>query len=243
MSTALPLNVTPFIPSPVPPAVTRPCPKLLAFGDSLVYGYGDVDGGGWVERLRRRWMHQTLLQGDRAPVLYNLGVRGDGVEQVTRRLEMEFSQRGERRHDQPDGIILSVGTNDSPRLGKPTGRNFLALEAFESAIALLLENAQRLAPVVFVGMTPVDETAMPFLDCLYYHQADQARYNSIIRDACQRRQIPHLDLYHLWLERGESWWRSRLGADGLHPNSSGYAAILEDVLAWDALSQWTSPLA
>jgi len=30
--------------------------KLVAFGDSLIYGFGDGVGGGWVERLRRQWM-------------------------------------------------------------------------------------------------------------------------------------------------------------------------------------------
>ncbi|MEM9771733.1 MAG: hypothetical protein AAF889_09090, partial [Cyanobacteria bacterium P01_D01_bin.73] len=38
------------------PKVTQPL-KVLAIGDSIVYGYGDVSGGGWVERLRRQWMH------------------------------------------------------------------------------------------------------------------------------------------------------------------------------------------
>ncbi|MCZ8162768.1 MAG: G-D-S-L family lipolytic protein, partial [Microcystis sp. LE19-196.1B] len=30
--------------------------KIVALGDSLVYGYGDPVGGGWAERLRRLWM-------------------------------------------------------------------------------------------------------------------------------------------------------------------------------------------
>ncbi|MGB3613732.1 MAG: hypothetical protein WBA10_08060 [Elainellaceae cyanobacterium] len=30
--------------------------RCIALGDSLIYGYGDPDGGGWVERQRRQWM-------------------------------------------------------------------------------------------------------------------------------------------------------------------------------------------
>ncbi|WP_338429447.1 hypothetical protein [Synechococcus elongatus] len=30
--------------------------RWIAIGDSTVYGYGDPEGGGWVERLRRQWM-------------------------------------------------------------------------------------------------------------------------------------------------------------------------------------------
>jgi len=30
--------------------------RVTAFGDSLIYGYGDPINGGWVEQLRRQWM-------------------------------------------------------------------------------------------------------------------------------------------------------------------------------------------
>ncbi|MDE5070814.1 MAG: G-D-S-L family lipolytic protein, partial [Trichodesmium sp. St5_bin8] len=56
--------------------------KIVALGDSLVYGFGDYEGGGWVERLRRHWM----LPDSPGHVLYNLGVRGNRVLQVEQRL-------------------------------------------------------------------------------------------------------------------------------------------------------------
>ena len=30
--------------------------QLVVIGDSGVYGWGDPEGGGWCERLRRQWM-------------------------------------------------------------------------------------------------------------------------------------------------------------------------------------------
>ena len=81
--------------------------KVLALGDSLVYGFGDPIRGGWVEQLRRQWMAPDSL----GHVMYNLGIRGDGVQQVSQRLDAEFHCRGELRHRVPDVIILSVGTN------------------------------------------------------------------------------------------------------------------------------------
>jgi lysophospholipase L1-like esterase len=62
--------------------------KLVVLGDSIIYGFGDPEGGGWVERLRRQWM----LPDSPGHVLYNLGVRGDGVKQVQERVEQEFRQ-------------------------------------------------------------------------------------------------------------------------------------------------------
>lgn len=208
--------------------------RIVALGDSSIYGFGDPEGGGWVERLRRRWM----MPESPGHVLYNLGVRGDRVSQVALRLESEFRNRGELRNKVPDVILLSVGINDSARLGKPTGRNFTEFARFQDEISGLLDNAQQLCSVLFVGMTPVEELRMPFSNCLYYNHADQYRYTDAIQAACQERQIPHLDIFGLWMQRGESWWRSRLSSDGLHLNPQGYAALLDDFLAWDCGFQW-----
>ena len=216
-----------------PSFTTEQSLRLIALGDSLVYGYGDPEGGGWVERLRRRWM----IPGEPGHVLYNLGIRGDGIERVAQRLEIEFRHRGELRNRVPDGIILSVGVNDSARLGRPDGKPVMSLDNFEVAIAHLLERAQQLCPVWFVGMVPVNESRMPFLDCFYYSHANQYRYKEATRLACQQRQIPYLDIFDLWQSRGESWHEYRLASDGLHPNTIGYRDMLHDILNWEPLAR------
>jgi lysophospholipase L1-like esterase len=208
--------------------------RLVAIGDSLVYGYGDPDGGGWVERLRRQWLHPHSP----GHALYNLGIRGDRVHQVAQRLKHEFHHRGELRHRVPDGIILSVGINDSARLGRLNGKNFTEFSDFRRDLEQLLDQAQQLCRVFFVGSPPVDEDKMPFSNCLYYNHADQRHYKEAIRKACIVRNIPYLDIFELWLMRGETWWRSRLSPDGLHPNSEGYEALLHEVSTWEPLQQW-----
>ncbi len=171
--------------------------KVIALGDSLVYGFGDPIGGGWVERLRRSWMEAD------DHILYNLGIRGDRVAQVSERLEQEFRYRGEIRNRVPDLILLSVGVNDTPRLGRPDGKSFTNFELFQTQIINLLEQAQQLCPILFVGMVPVNEEKMPFLDCLYFNHFDQYRYKEFTKHACQARQIPYLDLFELWQHRGD----------------------------------------
>jgi lysophospholipase L1-like esterase len=207
--------------------------RIIALGDSLIYGFGDPVGGGWVERLRRQWMYAD----GSGHALYNLGVRGDGVAQVYHRLEQEFRQRGEMRNRLPDLIILSVGVNDTPKVGRREGRTLTHFGAFMEQLANLLDRAQQLCPVIFVGMAPVDESKMPFLDCLYYDRNEQYRYKEATRIACMLRRIPYLDIFDLWVERGEEWLRSRLGSDGLHPNVQGYEALLEDVVNWEPFSK------
>jgi lysophospholipase L1-like esterase len=210
--------------------------KVVALGDSLIYGFGDPVGGGWVERLRRSWMGS----GSSGHALYNLGIRGDGVSQVAKRLESEFRHRGELRNRLPDLMILSVGVNDSARLGRLDGRNFTDFARFESEIDILLDRASQLCPVLFIGMVPVDEAKMPFMDCLHYNHEDQFRYKEATRIACQKRGIPYLDLFSHWLERGNTWCTARLSEDGLHPNVSGYETMFTEVTSWHSFIERVS---
>ena len=205
--------------------------RVTAFGDSLIYGYGDPINGGWVEQLRRHWMGTEI-----GHILYNLGVRGDTAAQVNQRLEQEFLLRGELRNKLPDLIILSVGVNDSARVGKrDSNRSMTDYDRFTLEIVNLLEKAQALCPVIFVGMVPVDESKMPFLDCLHFNHEDQFRYKEFTKSACQMRDIPYLDIFDLWQERGQTWMSDRLCQDGLHPNTHGYLALLEDISNWQPL--------
>jgi lysophospholipase L1-like esterase len=206
--------------------------RVTAFGDSIIYGYGDPVNGGWVEQLRRQWMGTAA-----GHVLYNLGVRGDTAAHVNQRLEREFLLRGELRNKLPDLMILSVGVNDSARVSKREGRSITDYDRFTLEMVNLLDKAQSLCPVIFVGMVPVDESKMPFLDCLHFNHEDQFRYKEFTKSACQMRDIPYLDIFDLWQERGQTWMGDRICQDGLHPNTNGYLALLEDIRNWQPLMQ------
>ncbi|MGD1854277.1 MAG: GDSL-type esterase/lipase family protein [Leptolyngbyaceae cyanobacterium] len=205
--------------------------KVVMVGDSLIYGYGDTEGGGWVERLRRQWMDPS----EPGPIIYNLGVRGDGVQRVSARLQREFELRGELRRQVPDLLVLSVGLNDSARLGQPTGRPMTDEVTFTRELHGLLDQAVQLCPTFFVGMVPVNEAAMPYADILHFSNDDQAHYSQMTRNACEARQIPYLDLYQRWRAQGERWCHERLSSDGLHPNVLGYRTLMADVLGWQPL--------
>ncbi len=205
--------------------------RVIAIGDSLIYGYGDSEGGGWVERLRRGWMDPETS----GPILYNLGIRGDGVVQVAKRLEREFFDRGELRHRTPDVLVLSFGVNDSARAGHAKGRPVTDLETFELTFSRLLQRACALCPVYFVGMVPIDETAMPFANILHFSRFEQRRYRDVMCRLCELHQVPFLDLLAQWEQQSDEWICDRLCIDGIHPNVLGYRTILEAVGDWQPL--------
>ena len=95
----------------------------MVLGDSGVLGWGDRQAGGWCERLRLHWMKMP-----EAPVVYPLGIRGDGLERVNARWKQEWACRGELRRKVPDGVLLSVGLNDTARVGRADGRQQLVKE-------------------------------------------------------------------------------------------------------------------
>jgi lysophospholipase L1-like esterase len=219
----------------MPLAVPR---KLIVLGDSGVYGWGDPEEGGWCERLRRHWM--ALPDG---PVLYPLGVRGDGLERVAARLEREVHCRGELRRQIPQGILLAVGLNDSARVGRPDGRPQLDAEGFLFGLQQLLLQARRIAPVLVLGLTPVDEAVMPYADVLWYGLDQVRRYEGLLEEACLEADVPFLPLLNSLLD--DPAWPGWLGTDGVHLNSDGHRQVYERVRHWPALLRWADlePLA
>jgi lysophospholipase L1-like esterase len=212
----------------MPTAVPR---KLIVLGDSGVYGWGDPREGGWCERLRRHWMGLP-----EAPVLYPLGVRGDGLEQVAARLQAEVACRGELRRQQPHGILLATGINDSARVGRPDGRPQLEPEGFLYGLQQLLLRARTTAPVLVLGLTPVQEAAMPFAEVLWYGLEQVRRYEGLLEEACLEADVPFLPLLDDLL--ADPGWPSWLCGDGLHLNSEGHRQVYTRVQQWPALQQW-----
>ena len=210
------------------PAIPR---KLVALGDSGVYGWGDPQDGGWCERLRRHWME---LPG--GPVLYNLGVRGDGLERLAARLNAEVLCRGELRRQHPQGILIGIGHNDLARVGRRDGRHQLAPDAFLFGLHQLLLGARTIAPVHVIGLTPVAEDQMPYAEVLWYRQADVRRYEALLEEACLEVGVPFLPMLDTFLTDG--LWQELLCSDGLHLNAAGHRRVYERVRQWPALLSW-----
>jgi lysophospholipase L1-like esterase len=62
-------------------------PTLCIFGDSIVVGSDDTEGGGWVARMRLDFNRRGKV------AVYNLGVDGDRTEQLLRRIAGEAAAR------------------------------------------------------------------------------------------------------------------------------------------------------
>ncbi len=203
----------------------------MVLGDSGVYGWGDPEGGGWCERLRRHWMEMP-----EGPVVYNLGIRGDGLERLAARLPAEVGCRGELRRQRPQGILLGIGLNDTARVGRPDGRHQLAPDAFLFGLEQLLRQAKAIAPVLVIGLTPVDEAVMPFAEVLWYDLATVRHYEALLEEACMEADVPFLPL--LDDLTADSRWLHWIESDGVHLTAEGHVQVYERVRRWPALLRW-----
>ena len=205
--------------------------QLVVIGDSGVYGWGDREGGGWCERLRREWMQTPF-----APVLYPLGVRGDGLERVADRWQAEWGCRGELRRQFPDGVLLAVGLNDTARVGRIDGRPQLSLEAYRFGCEQLLRAIAQRSSVMVLGLSGVDEAVMPFAECLWYANDAVAAYEAALEEACLEVDVPFLSVHAAMC--AEPGWLRWLEPDGIHLNAEGHFWLHQRLSRWPALLDW-----
>ena len=207
--------------------------QLVVLGDSGVYGWGDREGGGWCERLRKHWMNLPI-----APVLYPLGIRGNGLEDIAKRWSNEWLCRGELKRKFPDGILVSIGLNDSANIGRQDGRPKLSAEAFRYGLMQLLGEMKTQTSVMVTGLTPVNEEFMPFAECLWYSNKAGEIYEAQIEEVCLERDIPFLPIHKEFLL--QSNWINLLENDGIHLNSNGHAWYFKRINNWSAMLDWAN---
>lgn len=198
------LPSTPPIPAPAS-AGSAPAGRrdvgIVFLGASLVAGYGDPKGQGWVTRVIGRSQHPDLDL-----TAYNLAVRGDTTADVLTRWHTEVPLRWRGRAERR--LVVSVGGNDIAA-GVSLARHRLGL-------ANLLDDATSAGVRPFVVSPPPSGSAEvnEKLEVLLQAQSD----------VCSRRGVPFVDCFTPLL--GHDQWQSDLAAgDGHHPGQAGYGLI------------------
>ncbi|HEX8365723.1 MAG TPA: arylesterase [Allosphingosinicella sp.] len=173
---------------------------ILAFGDSLVAGYGLARDKGFAPQL------EAALRRRKVPAnVINAGISGDTVAAGWARLPRTI-ERLERR---PDLAIVALGGNDMLRMVPPR----ITREGLE---AILEELTAREIPVLLAGMY-----AAPFLSRQY-----QAEFNAIFPDLARKSGAA---FYPFFLAGVAGVPRLNL-FDRVHPNEKGIARMVEGIL-------------
>lgn len=194
---------------------------IAVFGDSIAWGANDSEHGGWVEMLKNFAAKKT----DYWTAVYNLGVSGDGVDDLLKRMAPEAEARS------PDTVIIAIGANEARYVKKPENPAMTS-ERFREGMRSLAVLAKGLARnIVFVGVLPFDESRTMPISWVpdFYHTNELAkRNNDIIREECKKSKVPFIDLFSEWMKVD---YKKMLG-DGVHPTTEGHRKIFKTVSAF-----------
>ncbi len=186
--------------------------RIAVFGDSIVWGAYDPEGGGWVTRLRN-WCEKNRADVE----VYNLGVSGDTTRDLMDRFEVEAAAR------KPDVVVFSIGVNNIRRDG---GECVVPIAETERNMRELIARASAVADEVLVlGIGNIGDEAVAAAGDSYTEK-DARTYDSAVESAARAGDATYVALNGV-LSAGDY-------ADGLHPNSQGHQKIftlVKDTLA------------
>ncbi|OGK16695.1 hypothetical protein A2774_00140 [Candidatus Roizmanbacteria bacterium RIFCSPHIGHO2_01_FULL_39_12c] len=196
-------------------------PQILVFGASITQGLWDKEGG-WGNRLRK-YLDRLYLSGKLKEDwdVFNLGIAGNTTEDLLQRIEFETKQRI------LSGIaltVISIGLNDCQWINdKKTYR--VSPQKFKENIIKIFKIAKKYSKnVVFLGLTPVDESKVdpiPWASERSYKNKLIKKYNGLVQTICKDYNVSFVDVFNKWMEIDYK----KLLEDGVHPNSEGHSLI------------------
>jgi len=185
--------------------VTGPERPILAFGDSLLAGYGLNDGESYPARLE-----QALRARGINALIANAGVSGDTTAEALARLDFTLNSQQQK----PQLAIISLGGNDMLR-GLPPAQARANLDAI-----LTKFEAQKI-PVLILGMLAAPNLGKDYANKFnpIYPQLAEKHHDALVPFFLQ----PVIDKPDLM--QGDHMHPSALGVDAI------VAATVDDVIA------------
>ena len=182
---------------------------ICLFGDSITWGEGDSEKGGWGARLRSYFETNNFKIE-----LYNCGVSGDNTDKLLQRFTVETSAR------EPDIVIFAIGVNDSQYVRSKDNPR-VSLEKFQNNLQELINQAKKFTEqIIFIGLIHVDESKtmpVPWITTLFYDEENVKLYDEKIKEICDRNSLRFIEMLDL-LNNSDL-------KDGLHPNAQGHEKI------------------
>lgn len=197
--------------------------RHILFGDSIGFGVGDYQNGGWATQLRL-FIDRNSKSKDNN--LINLSISGDTSRGLLDRMEREAKLRI-RDHDPEEfRFLIAIGTNDS-RVNKDDPDNDISIKEFEKNILELVDIAKRLSrEVVLIGLVPVfEELTIPFKENKHYLVERMEKYNQVLASVASEKNLLFIDMFANWRQMD----LQTLFDDGLHPNTKGHQMIFEKI--------------
>ena len=201
--------------------------NYIVIGDSIVYGIGDFESGGWSSTLKN-----YIVNKDDSKVCNNYvhiaGFPGATSTDILNKIEYIFNSF---KHEEFKNIvILSIGVNDTQEFN---GNNKNSIEKYKSNIEKIVKYfMQQDTELIILGLTRI-ESDEKFLwkPNKYYNNEVISEYDrdletiikfdSKLKELCKENKIKYISMQDV-LQKDDF-------IDGLHPNQKGHKKIFERI--------------
>jgi lysophospholipase L1-like esterase len=203
--------------------------RELFFGASIVQGFNDAEGGGWVQRYRSYFESLSLANSsiDYQTVWPSLGIMGDTTKTLIKRIGPEIEAR--RNVHEELRVRTSVGVNNAvvDSRGNPRSTPDEYASELEELYDVIREYTDNIGTL---GLTPVDESRTnPARWDPEFNLTNERIYefDLVARGVCAARNIVFVPVFEIIMERIDAGEEMFTKKDGLHPNSKAHALMAQ----------------
>lgn len=195
--------------------------RVLVFGDSIVYGGWDTEGG-WVERVKKQAHKATVeTKGETKIQVFNLGIGGDTSRKILARIQNEIEARLSKTWDTK--IILSFGINDER---SQDGAVEVPLDEYRDNTQKIIKIAKSYTDKLFIiSNSPIGDNLVNF-KIFEYSDERIKQYDRVLQDSAEAANIPFISTRELFKKAGNS---NLSTYDKLHVNDEGHELIANAV--------------
>lgn len=194
--------------------------NYIVIGDSITYGIGDYENGGWSAMLKKYIVNQddTKICNNFVQVV---GFPGATSKDILNKIDSILDTF---KHDEFNNIVmLSIGVNDTQNFN---GNYKVSIDSYKSNIEYIIKKIKdREFKIIVLGLTRIGiNERLEFKPNKYYDNTVIEEYDSELKKICDESIINYIPMQDV-LQKDDF-------VDGLHPNSKGHKKIFERVVGY-----------
>ena len=192
--------------------------NYIVIGDSITYGIGDFESGGWATMLKK-----YIINKDYSKVCNNYvhiaAFPGATSTDILNKIDSILQSFNHKEFK--NTIILSIGVNDTQEFN---GNYRNSIEQYKTNVEKIAKCVMDKGfNMIILGLTRI-ESDEKFLWKLnkYYDNKIISEYDTELKEFCRNNRIKYIPMQEV-LKKEDF-------IDGLHPNHNGHKKIFEKII-------------